>query len=165
MLEDLRGARTRLLALLAVLALALGATACGSDDDGGSDAQAGGGDSASDSPKEQISADYDKFIDDIYEGRYAEACKGYSAKYLKFYPKHIKIADTCIKTMQAEFKTVSLQPRPWVDRVEVKGPNRAIGFTKTAKDDAGNPIKFVEVNGTWKLDGPALEEYAPGNRG
>jgi len=163
MLEDLRGVRSRALALMAVLALALGATACGSDDDSGSDAQAG--DAAGDSPKQQISDDYDKFIDDIYEGRYAQACKGYSDAYAKKYPKQVKIADTCVKTMQSEFKTVSVQPRPWIARVIVKGPGRAVAFTKVRRDDYGNPLKVVKVDGTWKFDGPAPNELPSNKQG
>lgn len=151
------GAWRALLGVLAVLAIALGGTACGSDDgdDGGGGATAAQGSGDSGDPKKQLEASYDEFIDYIYKGRWKQACARYSNAYVKVYPKQVRIASTCVKTMNGEYQNVSVQPRPWVDKVVFKGPTRAIGYTKVRADGNPSPIKFVREDGTWKLDGPA----------
>lgn len=164
MLEGVGSRRVRLLALVAASLLAFGVAACGSDDGdsgGSSNAAAedtGGASGASSDPKKQLEADYDQFVDNIYDGRWQQACDGYSKAYVKVYPKQLKIAGTCEKTMSGEYKQIGALPRPWVDKVVIKSGTSAVAYTKTRDDSLGNPIKFVKEDGAWKLDGPVPQK-------
>lgn len=155
-----RDRRLWLASVFGAIALAIVGVGCGSDDDGGSSAsaQAGGAEQAAGGDrKQQLEADYEKFVDAIYDDRWKEACSGYSDAYVKVYPKQVQSDVPCVGTMKGEFTNVDVQPRPWVAKVEFKSDTRAVGYTKTRDDSPGNPLKFVKENGTWKLDGPATQ--------
>ena len=162
MLEGLEAGRSRLIALGVALTLALGMAACGSDDDGDNGGDGGGSQAVAQedgggNPKREVEAAYDAFVDDLYDGRWKAACAGYSADYVVNYEKESK-PRTCEELSKLEYSTIGVQPRPWVASVEVKGPTRAVGTTKTRADSQGIPIKFVKEDGEWKLDGTAEKQ-------
>lgn len=152
MFDGFGGTRVRVSALMAAFALAAGMAACGSDDgDGNGDASANDGGAGG--AEQQVKDDYDTFIENIYQSRWKKACDGFSTRYhQEGFPSPVTNAPNCLKSMPIEFAVAGVQPRPWIARVELKGPSRAIGYSKWRRGGSTNPVMFVKEDGSWKVD-------------
>lgn len=153
-------ARPLMTAALAALVLVVGA--CGSDDDGG---DAGGGASAGGatkpaadttttptggSDKEQIEAAFTRYIDGIYERRYADACAEVTAAELKAI-KVISGGSTCEEQFRVGLKaTPPVPPKPTLRSVRVTG-DRALAKVYSGDDIELYPLHFQDVAGAWKI--------------
>jgi hypothetical protein len=153
--------RTRLLALVAVLSLAVGVTACGDSDDGDSSASTGGGASADTSPggssdaaatpEGEVKAAYEQLLDNFKAGKAQAACALLTARG-KEQTAQIAGPDypTCEKVVKGLSERINPRFRPRVVNVRVNG-KRAVATVKTGEEVRGNYI-FANSGGSWKLD-------------
>lgn len=154
----------RVLALIALLVLALGVVACGDSDDSdssGNGAAAAQGDSnggdddapAADTPKGQVQAAYDEYIETFYEKDSAAVCDMLSQKGQGLWQKWAKgQGRTCESAVDKFFNSdVKLSSnRPYLVRVRLSG-SRALAMAKTKRSDV-YPVPMVKDGGQWKID-------------
>jgi hypothetical protein len=160
---------TRLLAAAALLALALGVSACGDSDDGG-EATANGGDSsgkakdvvqivapdgASDDEK-AIYDVYDDFIDGVVGGDPEGACEAFTPEVRRNFEKLGQKDRPCPAQMRFYFAPQKDVVPPDIVRLDVNGK------TATALVRAGKsklyPVDFSKVADEWKVNGGIPEE-------
>jgi hypothetical protein len=157
----------RLIALLALLMLALGAASCGDDDDDGGNG--GGGDAAAqgqsqddggdpvpvdNSPEGQIRAAHTKFIEVFYEKDPGPICDLLSRKGQRDWTT--KKAKTCEEGVESFFNNIQDlgKKRPRITDVRVDG-NQALANTRV-KGSAVYPVPFIKENGEWKINAGGL---------
>jgi hypothetical protein len=151
--------------LLAVFALALVGSACGSgDDDGDSGGAAasnanGGGSVVAAGAEKEIRALYEEYAASLKDGSYEEVCSTYSEAFKKKYTRETaKLFDKpasgrwdCATASRVSFKGSSNITASPLTEVRMVDSTSAIGVTqgKTSSKNA-----FVKVSGEWKIDGP-----------
>lgn len=159
-MADLGLGRMRLVAALTVVAFALGAAACGSDDDAGGGSDDGATEVDAGRAERQIAAAYEGYIDALRARRWREACAAYARDYAKAYPGQIGLADTCVGTVRAEYGPLEELRPPRVVDVRVDGPAKGIVFVRARTDGNTTPLAVVKEDGRWRLaglDGSATE--------
>lgn len=146
--------RPRKLAVAAVLALALGLGACGSDgDDGASDATADS--AATSSDEREIRATFDRMQKALYAGRPYATCVEMTERARQQFSSIGGAIGTCeerVKELAPGIKR-SDDRRPFISKVEIYDDRAIVTTRKTP----GRPqlraplLKFSD--GTWKVDG------------
>jgi hypothetical protein len=144
------------LLVLALLALTLGAAACGDDDDG-DNATAGQDDGQpqdidtttplTGTPKEQITAAYDRFTDVYYTKDPDAICALLSRKGQRDWAKK---AESCEQGVKKYFDSIQMlsKTQPKVVDVRVDG-SRALAKTQI-KGGGVYPVPFIKEDGEWK---------------
>lgn len=147
---------------LAVLVLAVGLAACGSDDssDGDNASAQSGGAQSDGAAAEEIKTAYDAYNDNIEARRYAQACAGMAASYEKEVIKQIndlnvkKKSTTCPEAFAATYKKGYTPRRSRILSVKVTTPTTATAIVRLPLGDAKAPLEFVKEGDEWKLDAP-----------
>lgn len=156
MAHNTRYSKHRLLALLATVALALGAAACGdSDDDNGGAAAQGqsqNGDQApvDNSPEGQIRATYAKYTDTFYTKDPEAICAMLGQKAQRQWAgKTDKTCEAGIKRFFGAGATLG-KNRPYLVKIRING-QQALATAKT-KTSNTYPVPMVKENGEWKIN-------------
>jgi hypothetical protein len=143
---------SRGVAVLASLALAGGAGACGSDDGGESPASKQGSKAttvaAGSSEEAKVKATYGELVEAVYSKDAEAACALMTLKAQKNFGKG-KRAD-CPKQFKIQLDGVS-NDRPALYSVRVQG-NRAEGRAGTP-NTSKYPVPFQKVDGSWRIAG------------
>jgi hypothetical protein len=155
--------RFRIFALAAVLALTLGAAACGDDDDGGDAGDGGSKPAAStsqggvdpaafdDTPDGRVRLTYAQFVDAFYDKKARESCALMTRKTQRQVAANG--SGDCEAGLESYFKGGStlVKDRPRIVRLKVTG-SRAVAITQV-KGSAKYPVPFVKQGGEWKING------------
>jgi hypothetical protein len=148
------------MAVLAMLvALALGAAACGDDGDDGDDGGGGAAAASQDQPQPEafdntpegrIRALHAQYIDLYYDKNVAAVCDLTSRKGRRLWAKNAKSCEDGMKKFLGRIVRLS-KNRPRVLKVRISG-DRAIAQTRV-KGSSVYPVLFRKEGGEWKLDG------------
>jgi len=141
---------------VSVTAIAMGAVACGSDDDAtGDGAQAADtGSTAGGSDEEQIRAAYDQLTKSVKAGDAKKACAvmtDAAQKQLKIAVKPIRSCEQGVKLVAERIDDAASATPSRVARVAVDG-SRARLTVKTPGRAGSNAIVMVKRGGAWKAD-------------
>lgn len=149
----------RLAALAALLALVLGAAACGDSDDEGSDGNGGqaaaqdGGSTATtadNSPEGQVRATYGKFVEAFYSKDAKGVCEVFGPIPRK--QAMTKPGVTCEEGFGEYLEGLGTMSKhkPYVVKLRVDGPS-ALAQVRTKTSDI-YPVRFDKLDGEWKIN-------------